>query len=222
MGKFILNADDFGLSEFHNIAVFEGWKNGFLKSASLCTNTKAFKNAVENIIPKCPYLDVGVHLNIIEDKSLTFCPLLTDNNGYFNKNYIYFLLNQNNKQFLEQVENEFRAQIELAKKYIVINHIDSHVHTHAIPPIFNITCKLAKEYNISFVRTQYEKPYLVSNKCINPKYFINLLKIMLLGYFTKINKKTIKKYMLKTNDYVIGVGYTGMMNKNTILSGIKK
>lgn len=32
---FILNADDFGLSEYHNKAVFEGYINGYLTSASL-------------------------------------------------------------------------------------------------------------------------------------------------------------------------------------------
>ena len=52
--KFILNADDFGMSKAFNRAVLEGYHNGFLTSASLCANGKAFNAAVNEIIPECP------------------------------------------------------------------------------------------------------------------------------------------------------------------------
>ena len=162
--KFIFNADDFGMSEEHNKAVLNGYKDGFLSSASLCANGISFSAAINDIIPECPNLGIGVHLNIIEGKSLTDCPLLTDNHGYFNKGYLYLLLNSKNKDFLMQVENEFRAQIQKVKNHTAIDHIDSHVHTHAIPEIFNITCKLAQENNIPYIRTQNEKFYTVQDK----------------------------------------------------------
>lgn len=222
--KFILNADDFGLSIHHNLAVLNGYKTGFLTSASLCTNIEdAFIDAINNIIPECKNLSLGLHLNIMEGKSLTNCPLLTDNKGYFKRSYCYLILNQNNKELLAQIENEFKAQIEKAVKYgITIDHIDSHVHTHAIPKIFKITCKLAKKYNIDYVRTQEEKPYLVYPKCLSYKYIINLIKIVLLGFYTNKNKKFLKKQDLKTNDYIIGIGYTQMMDCDTIKSGLRK
>ena len=47
--KFILNADDFGLSQAHNQAVLEGYINGFLSSTSLCANGAAYDNAVHDI-----------------------------------------------------------------------------------------------------------------------------------------------------------------------------
>ena len=84
MKKFILNADDFGMSDSYNQAVLEGYSFGLLKSASLCANGEAFDNAINNIIPNCPNLSVGVHLNIIKGKSLTNAPLLTDKNNIFN------------------------------------------------------------------------------------------------------------------------------------------
>ena len=58
------------------------------------------------------------------------------------------------KEFLIQVETEFRAQIEKTINQTKIHHLDSHVHTHAIPNIFKITLNLAKEYNIPYIRTQ--------------------------------------------------------------------
>lgn len=222
--KFILNADDFGLTKENNQAVLEGYNNGFLTSASLCANGEGYENAVHDIIPDCPNLGLAVHLNIMEGKALTDCPLLTDRNGNFNKGYLYLITNQNKKSLLEQINAEFKAQIEKILQDTKVDHLDSHVHTHAIPSIFKITCDLAKEFGIKYVRTQFEEPYIIPKikKHLNFKYPVNLLKIGLLQYYTKINRKTLDEYELKTNDFIIGVGYTGMMDSDTIEYGLKE
>lgn len=221
--KFILNADDFGLTRYHNQAVLEGYNNGFLTSASLCANGDAYDNAVHDILPDCPNLGIAAHLNIMEYFPLTNCDLLVTNRGKFMGSYLYLLLNRNNKTLLEQIETEFRAQIEKLQKDTVIDHLDSHVHTHAIPEIFEITCRLAKEYGIKYVRTQFEELYFIPKyeKHLNFEYPKNLLKIALLQYFTKQNRIIAEKYGIKTNDYILGVGYTGMMDSDAIEYGLK-
>lgn len=217
----ILNADDFGLSKYHNLAVLKGYNDGFLTHASLLVNTSGFQEAVDNIIPKCPNLNIGIHLNIMEGKSLTDCSLLTDGNGYFCKGYLYLMLFQYNKNLQIQVENEFRAQIEKAiANQVKISRIDSHVHTHALPEIFKIVCKLAKEYHINYVRTQFENPYLVFPQCLSLNFLINMLKIIILNICTLINRKVLRLYDLKTNDKILGVSYTGMMNSKTVSKGL--
>lgn len=221
--KFILNADDFGMSKAFNRAVLDGYHNGFLTSASLCANGKAFNAAVNEIIPECPNLGLGVHLNIIEGRSLTKAPLLTNKKGKFNNVFLSILLKSHDESFLNQVEFEFRTQIETVMNYAKVDHIDSHVHTHSIPNLFKITAKLAKEYNIPYIRTQYEEMYFVPSirKHLNLKYPPNILKILLLNYFTSINKKVVEEYGLKTNDNLIGVGYTGLMDDLTVEYGLK-
>ncbi len=220
MKKFVLNADDLGKSEFHNNAVIEGYREGFLKSASLMANMPYFEDAVKRVIKPNPNLAIGVHLNIIEgyalNKNLT---TLCFKNGEFKNSYINILLKSNNKRFLKEVEMEFRSQIELVLEETTPSHIDSHVHTHSIPNIFNIVSKLADEYKIKQIRTQNEIPYFVKGKILLPQ---NIIKNILLNYFSLINKKTAKKYSLNTNDYLIGVCYTGMMNDKTIYEGLKK
>lgn len=223
--KFILNADDFGMSNAHNKAVLNGYNNGFLTSASICANGKAFETAVNEIIPECLNLGIGVHLNIIEGKSvqnLTKVNSLTNLDNEFNNGYLKLIYLSDNSWFLDQVEQEFRAQIEKVLKYTKVDHLDSHVHVHAIPKIFEITCKLAKEYGISQVRTQFEKFYVISDigKHVNLKYPPNILKVMLLNTFTIKNRVSITQYELKTNDYILGVGYTGLMDDKTIYHGL--
>lgn len=223
--KFILNADDFGMSKAFNKAVLDGYNSGFLTSASICANGDAFDSAVNEIIPECTNLGIGVHLNIIEKKSLqdpSTTDLLTDADGTFKNGYLKLIALSDDKLFLEQTEKEFRLQIEKVLNYTKVDHIDSHVHTHAIPNIFELTCKLAKEYGIEQVRTQAERFYIIPDvkKHLNLKYPPNLLKVLLLNHFTNINKEIIKQYGLKTNDYIIGVGYTGLMDDKTIYHGL--
>ena len=222
--KFILNADDFGINTFFNQAIFEAYNFGILKSSSICTNGEAYEDAITNIIPNCPNLSIGVHLNIIEGKALCKnLSSLTNKNNEFNNGFIQLLLKSFNKTFLKEVELEFKTQIEKAiSSGLTIDHLDSHVHVHAIPNIFNIVCKLAKEYNIKQVRTQYEHFYFTPQLNLHKSsYFVNLIKHLLLNTFSMINKPKIKKFKLTTNNYIIGVTYTGMMNQNTLYYGLK-
>ncbi|MBQ8669011.1 ChbG/HpnK family deacetylase [bacterium] len=220
--SFILNVDNFGLSNEYNQAVLEGYINGFLTSASICTNGEAYENAIHDILPDCPKLGVGIHLNITTGKSITECPLLTDN-GIFNKNFLYFYFNRKNEAILNQIANEFRAQIEKLKSDTNIDHISSNGCIHAIPEIFNIVCVLAKEFDIPFVRTHFEELYFVPRlvKHLNLKYPRNLVKLLTLQNLTKENRTSIDKYGLKTNDFLIGLNYEGMMSSETIELGLQ-
>ncbi len=215
--KFILNADDFGYSKPANKAVLNGYNHGFLRSASLMANGAEFLSAVNEILPECPNLGIGVHLNIIEGNALT-------TGKPFDKGFLKLLMNsaEVNETYLAFVEREFRAQIEAVRKYTSIDHIDSHVHVHAIPGYFRIAAKLAKEYEIPFIRTQYEEPYFVPflQKNLNFKYPVNLIKVALLNYFTTVNKPVVEEFGLRTNDHIIGVGYTGMMDAITVEYGL--
>ena len=129
---------------------------------------------------------------------------------------------QNSKEFLQEVESEFRTQIEKILSKTKVSHIDSHVHVHSIPVIFELVCKLAQEYEIKQIRTQFENPYIVPdiNKHLTLKYPVNLIKIALLNSFTLKNRQIVQKYGLKTNDYLLGVGYTSMMDVQTVFYGL--
>lgn len=222
--KFILNADDFGMSSYYNRAVLEGYSYGILKSASLVANGSAFEEACSEIIPACPNLGIGVHLNVIEGKPLCsdLDTLVDSNNNFYNGYGAFILKSMYDKNFMKQLELEFRAQIEKILAVTTVSHIDSHVHVHAIPRIFELVCKLAKEYGIKQIRTQYEQPYIIPDvfKHLTIKYPINLIKVALLNTFTLINEGNVEKYNLNTNDNLIGVTYTSMMNSLAISYGL--
>lgn len=224
--KFILNVDDFGISKSTNRAVLEAYEAGILKSVSLLPNGKAFDEAVNNILPSCPELGVGVHLNLTDGISQCLdIDSLIDDKGVFKNSYWKLLLkayNPREKSFKEDVEREFRRQIEKVMSKTKVSHIDSHEHIHSIPPIFEIVCKLAQEYGIKQVRTHFEKFYFAPDlyKHLKLQYFINLFRTFTFGLFTLINEGKIKKYELETNDYIVGIIYGSLMDALVISFGV--
>lgn len=82
--------------------------------------------------------------------------------------------------------------------------------------------QIGKEYNIKYVRTQFEELYFIPKleKHLNLNYPLNLIKIALLQYFTKLTENNWW-ISVETNDFIIGVGYTGMMDSDAIEYGLK-
>lgn len=220
--EIIFTADDFGLKKTYNDAILDCFLNGFLTSACVCANGDAYNDAMERVLPQCiksgKKLDLGVHLNVIEGKSLREHTYLTDKNGNFRHGFLSLLLNSYNQDFMWELEEEFRAQIEAIlrdseAKGFEVSFINSHVHVHAIPKIFQLVKKLALEYKIPFIRTQNEMLY-VTDKA-SPR-IINIIKVFILKFFTLLFNKTDI-----TNKYITGVGFTGEMGKEEIFYGIK-
>lgn len=218
--KIIFVSDDLALTQNSNEAIYELIQENIINGASVLANGEYFKQAIE-LFKTSKKFSLGIHLNIIEGESLTNCKILTKN-GFFNLNYLQLILLSFNKTFLNEVEDEFRAQIEKTiNEFQAINlypeRLDSHVHTHAIPNIFKITKKLAQEYKIPYIRLQNERIYKSQGRHPKP---INLIKILLLKFFTYFNKKELLNTNINFNNFIVGVGFTGEMTKNTIEDGI--
>ncbi len=227
MKKIITTADDLGIDKDTNSAIRESFDVGVLTSSCLMADGEAFDDAVENVVKARPNLEIGIHLDIIECKSLTQSgkSILTDENGVFNNSYVKMLLKSYDKNFLSAVETEFVAQIEkILSAGIKPVYINTHVHTHSIPNLFKIVCKLADKYSIPFIRTQGELPYYTKGlkRHTSIRYCLNIIKNILLNTFTFINKIELKKYNAQTNKYFLGVLYTGQMDEETIIAGVER
>ena len=118
-----------GFSHSANMACIESYKNGVMKTVELMPVGAWFIEAVE-MLKHCPGLDVGIHLALTSEWSnfkwrpLTYVPSLVDSNGYFfpmvwqNKNYSKNASIQKANWNIDEIEQELRAQIELALKHL--------------------------------------------------------------------------------------------------------
>jgi predicted glycoside hydrolase/deacetylase ChbG (UPF0249 family) len=62
--KFIINADDMGLCEERDSAIFELYSKGFISSASILINGLNFRKSIE--IARQINMPLGLHLNLTE------------------------------------------------------------------------------------------------------------------------------------------------------------
>jgi len=217
---FILNAKNFGISKESNRAVLDGYNNGFLTSAAICVNGKACESALNEILPECPNLSIGVNLNLTIGSALTKNEYLTDKHNHFSNNYFKIRFKSYDKEFMNEVEKEFRCQIETVLQYSKIDFLDSVHNVHLIGNIFSLVTKLAKEYDIKFVNTKFEEPYYVPNffKHLNFRYIPNLVKTILFNY---LSRRNLGKLTVYTNNYYIGNMYNSMLDKDSIKCGLE-
>ncbi len=157
----ILRGDDMGISHSSNAAIIDAYKAGLQKSAEVIVTGPWFPEAVR-LLNDNPGLDVGVHLTLTSEwENLKWRPLskssgLTDSLGYFQP-FIWphehygesrSLLAQN--WSLEEIEQEFRMQIELAKSTIKnVTHLSYHMGVHHMAPeVTELVKQLAVEYDL--------------------------------------------------------------------------
>lgn len=158
--RLIVRGDDMGAAHAINEAIIECHKNGIQSSIEVIVPSPWFPEAAK-LLKDHPTADVGVHLALTSEwdnvkwRPLTEAPSLRDADGFFfpmihpNKSYPGRALKENGFK-LEEIEKEFRAQIELAKKHIPqINHLSGHMGCSSFDDnVREMTRKLAQEYRL--------------------------------------------------------------------------
>jgi predicted glycoside hydrolase/deacetylase ChbG (UPF0249 family) len=158
--RLIVRGDDMGYTHSGNEALIRCYKEGFETSIEVLVPSPWFPEAVR-LINQNPGVDVGIHLDLTSEwenikwRPLTDCTSLKDSSGYFfpmvypNKNYPGRSIMEN-KWNINDIEKEFRAQIELALRNIPnISHLSAHMGcTNISPEVRALTSRLAMEYKI--------------------------------------------------------------------------
>lgn len=223
----IVHADDLGLSLSFNDGIRIAATQGHLTSTCIRANGAAYDAAIAEVIPECPHLGIGLHLNIVEGRStrerIGRNEILCDADGVYRHKFVSLWRQSGDPRLLEEIEADYRDQIERSLKDLgSIDHINSHQHSHGIPAIFEIVCRLAREYNIPFVRLPREKPHWIRSLSyhLHSWYAANVVKIVLLNTMAIRNRRTAERYGVAVNDWFVGIGYTGFMNEQTVRAGL--
>ena len=153
--KIIVNADDLGISESVDDAIFEAIQRGVVTSATLLANGPSLEKAARRTkaFPNCSF---GVHLNLTEFKPLcadSRCSLgsILDEDECFNGNSIREV--PITAGMLKAVFREWCHQIEfLIRLGVEPSHIDGHHHVHTIPQMLPVLVALRRRYGIRKVR----------------------------------------------------------------------
>jgi predicted glycoside hydrolase/deacetylase ChbG (UPF0249 family) len=139
--RLIVTADDVGLHRGMTEGAIRAHRHGVVTACSLVANGAEFYDAVERL-REVPSLEVGVHLTLVEERSLTGMRLP--------RSYVEFARDMKDRV---AIERELRAQIErVLAAGLRITHLNGHQHVHMWPSVFAIVSSLADEYGIGYVR----------------------------------------------------------------------
>jgi predicted glycoside hydrolase/deacetylase ChbG (UPF0249 family) len=145
--RLIVNADDFGWTRDVNDGIVHAHRNGILRATTLMAGGKAFDHAA-GLAHDTPSLDIGVHLTLVQTTSaMTGAPLPKD---------IPALLLAIVSRRID-IYGELSAQVrKIMGAGIKPTHLDSHKHTHILPPVASAIARIVREFGIRWVRKPFD------------------------------------------------------------------
>ena len=145
MTKLIINADDFGLSEGVNYGIISAYKSGVVRSTSTMANMPGFEHAME-LLKENEDLGCGVHMTLSCYKPvLSNLKTIVDENGYFIRRITNEVIENMD---LDEVYEEFCAQIEKVRSKTDITHLDSHHHVHTLEKLRPVIERVLEKYDL--------------------------------------------------------------------------
>jgi chitin disaccharide deacetylase len=141
--KLVVNADDFGFTRDVNRGIVEAHRNGILTSTTLMATGAAFDDAV-GLARENPALDIGVHLVLVGEPPFPITMAQLTRAMLLGRIRIY-------EELRAQVRRVFDAGLEPT-------HLDTHKHTHLLPPVLDAVVRLSEEYKIPWVRRPFDLP----------------------------------------------------------------
>lgn len=206
MSKYlIINADDFGMCDSANKAVFDLFEKGRLYSSTVMMPCEFARDAVDFSIAHPEYA-IGVHLTLTSEwgeyrwKPLTDGKTLLDDKGFMWSSSEEVAKHAS----LAEIEKEIRAQIDLAHRWgMKPSHIDNHMgslygHQTGRLSLLNMTLRVCGAYGYAY------RLFTSHDKRICPRgtpYF-------LYSAATAVTKKLAKKYNVIMPDYLLFPDWT--------------
>lgn len=118
-------------------------REGILTAATLMATGTAFDDAVR-LAREAPGLDIGCHLVLVG--SAPYPPTVA-------------ALIRAMVAHRVKVYDELRAQVaKILDAGIVPSHLDTHKHTHLLPPVLEAVARLSQEFRIPWVRRPFDFP----------------------------------------------------------------
>jgi predicted glycoside hydrolase/deacetylase ChbG (UPF0249 family) len=188
--RLIVTADDVGLCREMTEGVIRAHREGIVTACSVVANGLAFDDAVARL-REVPWLEVGVHLALVEERSLT-------TGSPMPKNYVRYLVGRGHPD----PEREMRAQIEkVLKSGLRVTHLNGHQHLHMWPRNWKIVERLSAEYGIPYVRRVND----VGGRA-------GRMRRAAIGVLNRLGRRAQGR-----NDYTIGVAEAGHLTAERIV-----
>lgn len=146
--RLIFNADDFGFTRDVNEGIVEAHRDGVLTATTLMANGDAFDHAIE-CAKDVPSLDVGMHFVLVQGRSVLDPSRVLPET-----------LQELAKALMRREIHPYEEASAQIRKIVAAgirpSHIDTHKHTHLFPPVLDAVARIAREFDIPWVRRPFD------------------------------------------------------------------
>ncbi len=233
--RILVSVDDFGLSEGITTNILDAVDHGVVTSVSIIANGTGFEHAI------CEYrkrrgLYLAVHLNLMEGRPL--CPVdqlpdLVDGQGTFRHSFqsLYLLHlradNTRRAKLCGQVRAELRAQLDRVAGCIKPQcglRVDSHLHVHMIPFVFDVLMKLHDELHFGYVRCLAEPFFLSFSGLDSLRNYagLNIAKHAILNALARRALPRLRSRGISHCRHFIGVLFSGNMREEAVKAALAR
>lgn len=167
--RLIVRVDDMGCSHATNTGIVKTFEDGIATSVEIMVPTPWYPEAIA-MLREMPNVDVGIHLTLTSEwtnvkwRPLTPAPSITDERGYFypmvwpNKRMAAGSAILEQEWSLAEIEQELRAQIEMAKRDIPqLSHMSAHMGCLNINEDTKaLYTQLGREYGLDIFLEEHE------------------------------------------------------------------
>jgi hopanoid biosynthesis associated protein HpnK len=214
MKYLIVNADDFGLTSGVNRAIIEGHQRGIITSTTVMVNMPGFAEAVR-LARENPQLGIGLHFNITQGRPVADAAkvrsLLNAQGQFTGTSTTLAVRSLLGRLRTEEIIIELRAQLERALDAgLMLTHVDSHKHAHALPQVFEAVARTLPEYGVGAVRMMLETPRFGGTSLKSAKQSTVGLGVARL---CRTNLAACRQSKLVTTDAFFGIAQTGFWTK---------
>lgn len=145
-----VNADDFGFTTDVNRGIVEAHLRGILTSTTVMANGRAFDDAVD-LARRNPSLDIGMHFVLVGGAMVSEA-------GRSLPATVGALMRALAMKRIDPYK-ELSAQMAKALDAgLKVTHVDTHKHTHLLPPVLDAVCRIAEENGVKWIRRPFDFP----------------------------------------------------------------
>jgi predicted glycoside hydrolase/deacetylase ChbG (UPF0249 family) len=197
----IVNADDFGFTRDVNQGIIEAHRYGILTSTTLMANGSAFEDAVRRAREN-PSLDIGCHLVLVGSPPFpaTVAELIQ-------------AVALKRIRIHEELAGQVRRILDAG---LVPTHLDTHKHTHLLPPVLEAVARVSEEFGIPWVRRPFDFP-LQPGGIGWKKRAVNRAFGLVRGSFERI----LRMHGCRATDHFAGFQITGAYDAGALVSLIR-
>jgi len=141
--RLVVNADDFGYTRDVNQGIVEAHQRGILTATTLMAGAPAFDDAVR-LAKENPSLDIGVHLVLVGEPP--FPPTIPS---------LMRAVALGRIRVFDELVKQVRLVLDAG---LQPTHLDTHKHTHLLPPVLDAVARISQEFAIPWVRRPFDFP----------------------------------------------------------------